>query len=266
MFNFKKLSIIIVNYQSEAYLQKCLASLFQYNLGIDFEIVIVNNDPEKNLEGIREKFPEVVLIDAPENKGFAAACNLGVKNSQGDLLFFLNPDTEIFGSLDPIIGIFEKNPQIGAIGPKLLEKNGKIQEWSAGVEISLWDLIGNNLGWLRSRKIWESPETREASWVSGAALFTPRKVFSEVGGFDDNFFLYFEDNDLCRRIKQTGKKILYFPSIAIKHWGGKSFRDEKNKKNCYYQAQDYYFQKYHGNFSVFWLKILRKIFLKKADV
>jgi GT2 family glycosyltransferase len=178
-------------------------------------------------------------------------------------LLFLNPDTEILSSFNLIINEFEQNSEIGALGPKLLKKNGKIQEWSTGAEISLGDLIRNNLGLPRSRKIWESPVARETFWISGAALFTSRKVFSEIGGFDENFFMYFEDNDFCRKIRKTGKKLLYFPKVAIRHWGGKSLNDEKNKKKYFYQSQDYFFQKHLGSWQVFWLKFLRRIFLRK---
>ena len=263
MPNFKKLSIIIVNYQSAAYLQKCLASLFRFNSEIDLEIVVVNNDKKENLNKIKEKFPAIILINTAENKGFGAACNLGVKSSQGELLFFLNPDMEILRSLEPIIEVFEKNPEVGAVGPKLLGKDERIQEWSTGVEISFLDLIRNNLGLPSSRKIWESSVARETFWISGAALFVPRKIFSGIGGFDENFFMYFEDNDFCRRIGQTGKKLLYFPDVAICHLGGKSSQDPKKQKEYFFASQDYFFQKHFGSWQVFWLKFLRRIFLIK---
>lgn len=263
MPKFKKLSIIIVNYQSEQYLQKCLKSLYACDLGIDFEIVVVNNDKKETLAEIKKKFPTVILINSPQNNGFGMACNLGVKKSQGDLLFFLNPDTEILDSLKPIVEAFEKNPEVGAIGPKLLGENGKVQAWSTGVEISLPDLIRNNLGLSRSKKIWESPVAKETAWISGAALFVSRENFFKAGGFDEKFFMYFEDNDLCRRIRKMGKKLRYFPEVAIRHLGGKSTRDPQKQKAYFFASQDYYFQKHFGSFQIFWLKLLRKIFLRK---
>jgi GT2 family glycosyltransferase len=263
MSNFKKLSVIIVNYQSEQYLRKCLESLFACDWGINFEIIVVNNDKKERLTEIKNKFPFVTLINSSRNNGFGAACNLGVKHSQGDLLFFLNPDTEIIDSLRPIINLFEKNPEIGVVGPKLLGENGEVQAWSAGVEISLGDLIRNNLGFSRSKKIWESSVVRETAWISGAALFVSRENFFKVGGFDENFFMYFEDNDFCRRIKKSGKKLLYFPKAVVLHRGGKSLQDPQKQKTYFFASQDYYFQKRFGKWQVFWLKLLRKIFLKK---
>jgi hypothetical protein len=260
MLSFKKLSVIIVNYQSERYLQRCLDSLYDCNLGIDFEIVVVNNDEGERLEKIKEKFSSIILVNSEKNIGFGPACNLGVKHSQGDLLFFLNPDTKIRSNLSPLLVLWVKNPQIGAVGPKILKENGEVQEWSTGTRMSLVDLIKNNLGFPPSKKIWESSKSREASWVSGAAMFVPRKTFLEIGGFDEKFFMYFEDNDLCQRIKRTGKKIIYFPEIIVMHWGGRSRLNKKDQKKYFYQSQDYYFEKYFGKFQASLLKFLRNFF------
>jgi N-acetylglucosaminyl-diphospho-decaprenol L-rhamnosyltransferase len=260
MPNFKKLSVIIVNYQSEQYLQRCLSSLYDRSLEIDFEVVVVNNDEKEKLEKIKEKFSSILLINNEKNIGFGSACNLGVKYSRGDLLFFLNPDTRIKDAFNPICSLWEKDPQIGAVGPRILKANGELQEWSTGTELSLMDLIRNNLGFPRSKKIWESLKSRETSWISGAAMFVPRKTFLEIGGFDEKFFMYFEDNDLCQRIKRMGKKIIYFPEITVVHWGGRSLLNKKDQKKYFYQSQDYYFEKYFGKLQVFLLRFLRNFF------
>jgi len=258
----KQLSIILVNYRSENNLLQCLLSLERFLIDINHEIVIVNNDAEEFLLEIKKNFPQAVIIEQKENVGFGRAINAGAEISEGEILFILNPDTEILDDLNPIVEILEKNPEIGAVGPKLLGENGKIQEWSTGVEISFLDLIRNNLGLPRSKKIWESLATRETYWISGAALFIPREIFLQMGGFDENFFMYFEDNDLCRRIRGVGKKLLYFPEVAIRHWGGKSSQDSQKQKQYFFASQDYYFQKHFGSVQVFWLKLLRTIFLK----
>lgn len=266
MPNFKKLSIIIVNYQSDNYLKGCLASIFKQNLEVVFEVIVVNNDLPEKLKEIREKFPAVLWVEARKNIGFGAGCNLGASQSQGDWLLFLNPDTELKSRLLPIKDYLEKNQEVGAVGAKILKTNGKIQEWSAGAEISSWNLIRNNLGLTKGKALWESQQPRETFWVSGAALFIPRKIFLETGKFDENFFMYFEDNDLCLRIRKGGKKVVYFPLVTILHFGGKSFSQakEKKQKQFFYQSQEYYFRKHLGKFQVFWLKILRKVFLRNC--
>ena len=109
---------------------------------------------------------------------------------------------------------FSKNQQLSALGARLIEEGGGLQEWSAGREITLMDIILNNLGFWRSRKIWESPTAQEAAWVSGAAMLIKKEDFLAIGGFDEKFFLYFEDIDLCRRLRDKGKKIIYYVTIC----------------------------------------------------
>lgn len=253
MLNKIKLSFIVVNYQSERYLKKCLASLFNKVKNIDFEIIIVNNN-KNDLMGIKN----AKIINLKRNMGFGKANNIGAKKASGDFLCFLNPDTLLISeNIKQIIEEFENNREIGAIGPRVLNKFNKAQIWSAGTEANLWDLIKNNLGIKKSRQIWESETKKEAGWVTGAALFLPRQLFLKLKGFDEKFFLYFEDVDLCKRIRRLGKKIIYFPEIKIKHWGGKSSPNKSEQKKEYYKSQDYYFKKHYGKTISWIVKILR---------
>lgn len=214
----EKLSIIIVNYKSEKYLAKCVSSIKEKILGVDYEIIVVNNDD------LDIKCPgEIKLINTGKNIGFGAACNAGAKIAQGEILCFLNPDTEIISeNIGELLKKLEDNKKIAVIGPKLVMENGKIQWWCAGKEFTFWRLIKNNIGLIDSKKIWESEKEISADWVSGAALFMKREVFEKVGGFDEDFFMYFEDENLCRRIKKLGYEVLYCPEFSILHLCGKS--------------------------------------------
>lgn len=260
MPNDKKLSISIVNFQSENFIGECLASIFKHLPAENLEIIIVNNDEKENLEEIKKIFPEVKIIDHKKNVGFGAGHNLGAEKAEGDLLLFLNPDAELAGDIKPIIDLF-KNEKIGAAGPRLLDGHGQIQKWSAGVETSLWDILKNNLGIPESRKIWNSKKTREVGWVSGAALFVRRDLFEKISGFDEKFFMYYEDEDLCQRIREAGKKVIYFPQVEMKHWGSKSVGGKKTQKKYFFESQEYYFQKHLGKWQALALKILRKAVL-----
>ena len=249
------ISFIIVNYQSERYLKKCVASLFNKIKNINFEIIIVNND-ENNLTGIEK----AKIINLKKNVGFGKANNIGAKKAAGDFLCFLNPDTIILSeNIGEIIKEFKKNSKIGVIGPRLISEFNETQWWCAGVKATPWDLLRNNLGFKKSRKIWESKIKKEADWVSGAALFIPRPLFLKLGGFDEKFFMYFEDIDLCRRTKELGKKIIYFPEVKIKHWGGKSSSCKKKQKKEYYKSQDYYFKKHYGGLVSWIVRALRRV-------
>ena len=278
-----ELSIIIVNYQSEEYLKKCLLSLRNKIKDFEPEIIVVNNDDKKiNIMSFRapdasrgvEKSrdpsassdmlsdcaqDDIKIINSGENLGFGKANNLAAKNASGEILWFLNPDTKIIPeNIKELLNKFSSNPKVGIIGPKLITESGNIQGWIAGYETNLWNLIRNNLGFPKSKKIWESEEKKEADWVTGAAMFIKKDLFQKLGGFDEKFFMYFEDEDLCKRARQTGYKVIYCPNFIVRHLGGKSFENKKEQKKYYYASQDYYFQKHFGKFTAFWVKVLRK--------
>jgi GT2 family glycosyltransferase len=254
MENRIELSIIIVNYQSVGYLKKCVASVFDKAKNISFEIIVVNNS-----EDVINEISDIKIINSKENLGFGKGQNLGVKNASGEILWLLNADTEVLSG--DIQGIIREAQEKGVVGPKLLDNSGRAQSWSAGVEPTIWDLIKNNLGLKASRKVWQSPKKREADWVSGTSLFIRKDVFQKLGGFDEKFFMYFEDIDLCKRAREAGYKVIYFPEFIIRHFGGKSFENSALQKKYYYQSQDYYFEKHFGKFQSGLVKLLRKLFI-----
>ena len=256
MKNRVELSIIIVNYQSADYLKKCIASIFDKTRDISFEIIVVNNSREAI-----DKVADIKIVDAEEDLGFGKGQNLGAKNAKGEILWLLNADTEILSRNTQ--GIVKEVKENGVVGPRLLNEDNSMQSWSAGVEPTVWDLIRNNLGYPASQKVWESSKKREADWVSGASLFIRKELFDKLGGFDENFFMYFEDIDLCRRIREAGYRVIYFPEFSVRHFGGKSFKDKKLQKKYFYQSQDCYFKKHFGKFKSGLVKSLRKICIFK---
>jgi len=262
----KKLSIIIVNYKSKDFLEKCIISACKkINSNIPFEFIIVNNDTVEKIDFISEKYSNVKIINNKENVGFGAGNNIGAKEAQGEFILFLNPDAEIISNnLENVFKQFSSNEKIGALGSGLLNSSDDVQVWSSGLEINLLNLILNNLGFLKSKKIWESKEKVFTDWVSGAAMFTKRSFFKEVGGFDEDYFMYFEDMDFCRRIRENGQKVLYFPEFQVKHMNGKSYNSERSQKKDYYNSQEKYFKKHYGNFSYYTIKLLGRVkfFLK----
>lgn len=254
-----KLSIIIVNYKSRDYLEKCLASVFvKIDTSVPFEVIVVNNGAEVEMEGLADAFSGVIIIQNAKNSGFGGANNLGAKEAKGEILFFLNPDAEIISfDISLITRELEDDPTLGIIGAKLVESSGNVQKWSAGAKITLGSILKNNLQKSGDEKYWQSSEKVEVFWVAGTALFVPRALFLQLGGFDEQFFAYFEDVDLCNRVHLLGKKVLYFPAFSVRHHGGKSFLVKKTQKKQYYQSQDYYFQKHFGWFQASLLKLLR---------
>ncbi len=241
------LSFIIVNYQSEKYLAKCLSSIREKVSGVDYEIIVANNGQKNNLEA--SLLSEIKCVNTGKNIGFGAGCNAGAKIARGDILCFLNPDTEmILNNISGLLNQFNKDDKLAIIGPRLVvemsDSGVSTQWWCAGKEVTILSTILNNLGYKRDKKIWESQVPIECAWVSGAAMFVKRDIFQKLGGFDENFFMYFEDIDLCKRARLAGYKVLYFPDFQIKHFGGKSFLDKKTQKRYYRKSQRRYFRKY----------------------
>ena len=252
-----KLSIIIVNYQSRSYLERCLQSIFaKINNACEFEVIVVNNGSEQELLGLAVLFPKLKIVQNQQNFGFGQANNVGAKIAQGEILFFLNPDTEIFSrDISIVLREFEENNNVGILGSQLLTENKEVQEWSAGREINLLQILKNNLG---QREVLD--EKKQAlSWVSGTAMFVRKSLFEKLNGFDERFFMYFEDVDLCTRVRKLGKTVLYFPAFSAVHYGGKSYGEKRTQKKHYYESQDYYFQKHYGKGKLGLLKILRII-------
>lgn len=255
------LSIIIVNYKSKRHLSSCLSSIFQnVFLRVNGEIIIVNNDAEEKIDEYGRRYGSVSIINSPENKGFGQACNLGAKVAKGKTLFFLNPDTEIItGNIEAILNE-QKKRNAAIVGSGLVDRKGRPHYWSAGKKINIYDIARNNLQIPRSRKIWNSAKRINADWVSGAAMFIRKDIFDYLGGFDENFFMYFEDIDLCRRAKKQGHRIVYLPHFQVFHHGGQSYDDRKTQKKHYYSSQEYYFKKHCGPVQPVLLKILKKLF------
>lgn len=250
------ISIIIVNFKSRQFLPGCLSSLQAHFAGIDTETIIVNNDEELIDDFSGEK--EIRILNMPANLGFARACNTGANIANGKFLFFLNPDAEIT-KLDSE-KLFQKLalPETGIVAPKILLPNGEIQPWSCGNKLGFFNLIKNNLGLTKDVSI---ENKSDFDWVTGAALLISKDLFIKNKGFDENFFMYFEDMDFCLRIKESGYKINRINDFSITHLGGQSYQDRKLQKKHYYKSQDYYFKKHSGFPISAAVKIFRKLFL-----
>ena len=258
-------SFIILNYQSEEYLAKCLATLKPKIADLKAEIILVNNDTG---ELATEKFSDlkVTTINNFSNLGFAKGCNLGAKKASGDILFFLNPDTELLSaSLADCVSLFnEKNT--GILAPTLLDANGNPQAWSCGKKITPLGTIFSNLF---KKKLFSASKLSSAAnlaWVSGAAFLIKKDLFEKIGGFDENFFMYFEDVDLCLRVRQLKKEILRLDQFQVSHYGGGSIENQAQQKKYYYASQDYYFKKHFGALQARLVNFFRNLFLTTKKI
>jgi len=242
-------SIIIINYNLSYEISTCLDSIYKHLNSNDFEIIIFdNNSDENSLEVLKSKVQtinanNISLIPHNKNIGFGQACNQAVLKASGKLLFFLNPDTllerNIFNEMDNQFGNeFFKDKIVG-----LNVHQHNAIDYSAGFYPNLlFELLntfslGRFLEGLYVRFLAKSVKQNkiEVDWVMGASLIIPRNLFEIIGGFDPDYFLYFEEVDMCRRVKNKGYSIYYLPQIKVKHIGSVS-----TKKNYYFFTKLFY--------------------------
>ncbi len=254
-----EISFIIPNYHSEKYLEKCLASIERNVSNINHEIIIVNNDASEI--DLSFENSSVHILNTFSNLGFSKACNLGAKIAKGKILFFLNPDTEIMDAkLLEFLFLLNKK-EVGIIAPSLVLTSGQLQPWSGGENISPLSTIFQNIFHKNFAPFPKKDAIVSLAWVSGAALLIRKNLFEKVGGFDENFFMYFEDVDLCKRMRKLGKKVLLLSQPNVLHYGGSSINNNKTQKQFYYTSQDYYFEKHFGQVQAKLIKFIRKLFI-----
>lgn len=245
-----KLSIQIVNFRSRRYLRKCLFSISE-NMpdGIEAEVLVINNDDEA-LTGVIETMKgafDLQILELQKNVGFGKAHNAGFEKSRGEYVLLLNPDTQILpGALKTMLDTFENDDQIGIVGPLLVDANGKLQAECFGVRRTPFSTIKNKIFGEKKSRAPEGAEIFETDWISGGAMLVRRDIFKKAEGFDENFFMYFEDVDLCLRAKKFNAKIAVNPKARIFHESGRSHESERKKKKHYYASQEYYLKKHFG--------------------
>ncbi|NCN21946.1 glycosyltransferase family 2 protein [Candidatus Falkowbacteria bacterium] len=240
-------SIIIINYKTQELSANCIASLLALKNQEDFEIILVDNaSGDNSLEFLEKEFEgKIKIIPSLVNLGFGGGNNLGAKEAKGEFLLFLNSDTlvkeDIFKSA---LDIFRQDEKIGLISPLLMTEEGLEQKDAYGPWPNLKNLIFKRTN-------------NYPDWLSGCALFIRKSLFEELKGFDENFFLYFEDVDLCFRASKLGYKVKVDRNSKVIHLGGRSLKDNRQRKNSYYKSQDYYFKKHYGLISQIIMRILR---------
>ncbi len=248
-----KFSIIIPTYNSKGFIKDCLSSVFK--TGFQEEVIVVDNaSQDGTVLFIKDNFPKVRIVELNKNFGYGAAANKGAKKAKGEYLIFLNPDTILFkDSLEKLDSFIKKTKNFGVIGFNLVNKKRTHEKFSFGKKGGLFQILKNKL-WKKD-KLPLKPFLID--WVSGAAMAVRKSVFEKVGGFDEKFFMYFEDQDLCFRIKLLGYPIYFLPDAKIIHLGGKAWKSSKVQKKYYYQSQDYFFKKHFGAFQYFLMKVFR---------
>lgn len=253
-----KLSIIIVSWNTEELLRKCLYSIYENNKEISFEVFVVDNNPkDKTVEMVKKEFPSVNLIVNTKNLGFAKANNQAISKSRGEFVMLLNPDTEIIdNSLIEMVNFLEKREDIGVLGPKLLNSDKSWQPSTRRFPTPLNQLvilfklhhIFPRLKIYRKylMRDFDGKSEREVDQIMGAAFLIRREVIKKIGALDERYFIWFEEVDYCKMVKEAGWKVYYNPEFKIIHHGGESFIQlgTLKKQYRYFSSMIKYFLKH----------------------
>jgi len=263
------LSIVIVNYNSSAFLRDCLSSIYSSEIKSAFEIIVYDNgDPEPAFDSIITDFPTVSFIFEKRHVSYAAANNAGARESRGKYILFLNPDTIVKpGSIDGLLEFIQNTPDCGAVGPRLANRDAVIEISRAldpGIFSEAFMKFLKSLPAGLKYRIFGIDKTRKTDVVVGAALMIRREAFTGVEGFDEEYPLYFEESDLCLRIRKAGWKVYYYPKAEILHFPGSAGGVKKHAARekglttsqvKYRIGQLRYYRKHRGLIQNFLLKI-----------
>lgn len=253
-------SIIIVNYHTESLIIDCLASIFDKTTGVDFEIIIVDNDPSGGLgDTLRQKFqdcPDNVIryLPSDRNDGFGAANNDGFRIASGKYLFCLNPDTLLVNNAIAILRDYmEMCPDCGACGGNLLHADMRhapsMRRILPGLfwEISeMFNLNPERVRFGRSIRFNHTGKPFDVGYICGADLMIRKEIVDSIGGFCEEFFMFFEETDLCARIRKAGFRVVSVPSAKIIHLEGQSFGTgtiNENKIRYYEESRKIYYRR-----------------------
>lgn len=244
------ISIVIVNYNTKILIKQCLQSVLKKTKDINYEIIVVDNASYDGLQAmLKKEFPQVKLIESSENLGFGKANNLGAKYASGKYLLLLNPDTILLNNAVKILFDFmEKNPNCGICGGNLYdENNNPVHSFGRllgiGKELRAFFSLPATIEFNTTEK------AQKVGYITGADLMINRRLFNNIGYFDEEFFMYYEDVELTYRVKREGFDVYSIPQSKIMHLEGKS-SNNKQKKQWDLTSKKLYYQKTHSKFYV----------------
>jgi len=266
-------SIIIVNWNTKDLLSQCIESIKTHTKKISFEIIVVDNfSSDGSPEMVERNFPEVALFKNKENKGFGQANNQGFTKAGGKYILFLNSDVVINENcLDEMFDFMEKNPKVGASSCKLTFPDGSLQHSCRefpSFKVFFLMLLGlrallPNMKVFREYLMldWDHSDEREVDQIMGSFMFVRKDVLNKIGSFDERYWMYFEEVDLCLRMNKAGWRVVHYPHASAIHFLSKSSEQwsEINKINEYESSLLKYFKKNGTFYEYYILLALSKI-------
>ncbi len=263
-------SVIIVNWNTRDDLRECLRSLHpSLHQGLQVEIIVVDNASwDDSVAMVKREFPDVKLIENRLNEGFGKAHNRAALIAQGRYLMLLNSDARAHpGALKDLVDYADAHPDVGIIAPKVLNPDGSLQYSCRRFPVYEAGLFRNTiLGRLfpQNRFVrdylmtdFDHAHTADVDWVSGCAMMIRRETWHQLGGFDERFFMYCEDVDLCWRAHEGGWRVVYHPEAVVTHTIGRSTDKAVNAMiRQFHHSHRLFFQKHHAHRLPIWSRLL----------
>lgn len=251
-------SILLVSYNAQDHIAECLRSIREHTTGIEYEVIVSDNaSTDGTVEMIRQEFPWVRVVENGKNLGFGTANNRGVRVATGRTLIFLNTDTRLTDNLPQRAHAYIQNhPDVGCAGVRFIFPNGRHQDtvraypqWTdqALILLKLHHVFPHARALRRYMAVdIDYSREQDVDQVMGACMIIPREVFFSVHGFDEQFFLWFEEVDLQKRIREAGMRIVYAPLSTLVHLKGATFRKNLAVRNQRYfnESVRTYFRKH----------------------
>lgn len=266
-----QLSVIILNYNVRCFLELCVLSVQNAIQNIEAEIIVIdNNSPDDSCEMMKQRFPNVKLIENKENSGFPKGNNIGVAIAQGEYICILNPDTVVAeDTFTKVLAFAKKQKDIGIVGVKLIDGIGNfLPESKRGIPTpfvaftkitGLYKIFPKTFGKYYAQHLSEN-ETGKAEILVGAFMLMKRELYNEIGGFDENCFMYSDDIDLSYSALKKGKTNYYFHETFVIHYKGESTVKDGIYMKRFREAMNFFYKKH------FKVSLLFSVFMKMGIV
>jgi GT2 family glycosyltransferase len=258
------ITFVIVSFNTREILLRCLGSIKKYTQEISYEVILVDNASEdRTVDAVAELFPEINIISNKDNRGFSAANNQGIIKSKGRRVAFLNPDTLLSeNSFKKIIDFMGVHPEFSILGTGIVDENNQL------CPIRLWEDTPQDAA-LKIMGLYDPSDelnkmgpmiAKEVKVISGCCFIVTRDLIESTGLMDENYFLYNEEDDLCRRARKGGKKICFYPETSVQHLHGQSTHQERHRKKVMLESYRSNLYFYFKHYSFFWNIILRSLY------
>lgn len=247
------MSVVLVCWNNKAYLGPCLESLYKGPIRTRFDVVVVDNgSTDGSQDMLRERFPDVIVLQNDSNVGLSRASNQGIRATSGRYVLLLNNDTIVNGtSMDAMVAFLDEHPRVGAVGPRVLNEDGSVQScYNHFPTLREEFLIATRLGEICRDgypSVVDENDVRAVGWMTSACLLLRREALDAVGLLDEEYFIYGDEVDLQYRLYKAGWPAYYTPQATIVHFGGRSL-DRWRRRKMVYRGKMLFYQKNYGPF------------------